>query len=80
MKEPRLALVTWIDATGDDTDDVNAAGPIGATRESAGWLIRNDDWGIVLAFSRDSTAPALPVSFAREFRIPALYIKKVRYL
>jgi hypothetical protein len=70
----KIVLVKWLDATRTD-DVISASGKIGIVRETVGWLLRKDDDGIVIAFTRDDGH-----DYERGFTIPHTYIKSVRVL
>lgn len=70
----RIAEVRWLDAQRDDGTPSVVAGPIGVLRRTVGWVLRDDEHGVVLAFSKDAD------EFERTFSVPRAYIRKVRYL
>lgn len=75
----KLVLVTWLDAQKmSDEDEVTPEGPIGAVRETAGWLLRRDEEGVVIAMSKDNHSDR--TAFSRGFAIPKTYIKRVEVL
>jgi len=69
-----IVVVEWIDAVRDDDVVVAGAGPIGCNRQTVGWLLRNDEHGVVMAMSDDEG------SYERGFFIPFPYIVQVTQL
>lgn len=69
----RLALVTWLDA-GRTDDTVTGHEDIGIRRQTVGWVLRNDEKGVVLAMTHDAG------EYERGFFIPRLYIEHQRVL
>lgn len=67
----RAVMVTWIDATRGD-DFAPPATAAGIERRTLGWLLRDDDEGVVLAMSDDG-----PAGFERWYAIPRAYIVSV---
>ena len=65
--------VTWLDAMRGEGDALDAK--LGIERRSVGWLVQDEDDGVVIAMSRDGGK-----EFERWFGIPRPYIVKVRRL
>lgn len=68
-----MVLVTWIDAMRSD-DEATGLEQLSIKRETLGWLLRDDDAGVVIAMTHDEG------KFERSFSIPRPYIEDVRRL
>jgi hypothetical protein len=68
---PYLGLVTWLDATRTD-ESVRYDHPLTSTRRTLGWILRDDEEGIVIAMTNDDEG------FERGFGIPRAYVKTVQ--
>lgn len=72
-KMPKVARVTWLDASRTD-DVVTAHDRIGVERQTVGWLLRDDRDGVIIAMTLDEDR------FERGFTIPRNYIVSVERL
>ncbi len=70
----KIVEVTWLDA-GRTEDTVTGRESIGIERRTVGWLMRDDEEGVIVAFSDDGEA-----GYERAFLIPRAYVRDVRRL
>lgn len=66
----KVVLVKWLDATRTD-DTMGAFDKVGVIRETVGWLLHDNEDGVILTMSRDFEG----TSYERGFTIPKPYIK-----
>lgn len=68
--KPFLGAVKWLDASRTD-DEVNPLTLTGISRETIGWVLRDDAVGVVIAMTHDDER------YERGFFIPRGYIQTV---
>lgn len=71
----KIAKVTWLDATKRD-DTFHHPFEIGVTRECVGWILQDDEEGVIVAL--DDSGPEYGYEYA--IGIPRDYVKSVEYL